>query len=130
MDDKAHYPVETFDPLLRDLVVWGLVERVEDEDGDPTWRLSDDARRRIDELVPAQTRPVPDRLVYFDHLCARCHRREPTRLHSGAYLCASCLELERVEAARVDLPEVERSRRRVSLRRRRGAVEETGPLAS
>jgi hypothetical protein len=130
MDDMPRYPVETFDPLLRDLVVWGLVEREEDADGSATWRLSDDARHRLDDLAPVGRPPVPDRLVYFDHLCARCHRRKPTRLQAGDYLCASCLELERAVAARVDLPEAGRSRRWASRRRRRAGVEETGPLAS
>lgn len=136
VDGTPRYPVQTFDPLLRDLVTWGLVSRAEpdelgpDEFGRDTWRLSPVAQDRLSELVAGAVVPVPERLVYFDHLCARCHLRGPTRLHGGAYLCAPCLEEERAEAVRTELPDATSRRRRLSRRRRRSGVEETGPLAS
>jgi hypothetical protein len=131
VDGTPRYPVQTFDPLLRDLVTWGLVVRApSDEDGPGDWQLSPGAQERLGELVTGTPAPVPERLVYFDHLCARCHLREPTRLYGGAYLCAPCLEEQRAEGVPTELPDANSRRRRLSRRRRRPGVEETGPLAS
>ncbi len=151
MEGTPQYPVRTFDPLLRDLITWGLVERRDPEDsgipadfdyvddpvgadspgniGAPGWRLSDGAQQRLSELVAGSVVPGPERLVYFDHLCARCHHREPTRLYAGLYLCGPCLDEERAEVPS-ELPVVTSPRRRLPRRRRRTGVEETGPLAS
>jgi hypothetical protein len=84
------YRIETFDPLLRDLVAWGLVSRTEAEDG-PSWELTDAAQRRLEEIIrPASPLDV-DELVYLDHLCADCRFRGITKLHDGVYLCDACL---------------------------------------
>jgi hypothetical protein len=48
---QQDYTVETFDPLLRDLVGWGLVTGREGRTRTP-WRLVAAAQRRLDELSP------------------------------------------------------------------------------
>jgi len=96
MGEKDHVPVERFDPLLRDLVAWGLVTATPDTTAGrgtakASWRLTDAAQRRLSELVKP-TRPLnPDQLVYLDHHCARCRVRGRTRLRDGLYLCDDCL---------------------------------------
>ncbi len=91
MEQGRSYRIETFDPLLRDLAAWGLVERSPTAER-PAWHLSAEAQRRLDELVrPAEPLSV-ERLVYLDHLCAGCHQRGPTRLRQGAYLCDDCAQ--------------------------------------
>jgi len=128
VDGPSRYPIETFDPLLRDLVSWGLVER--DESAAGSWRLVDAAQRQLTEIV-ASTGPLSaESMLYFDHLCARCHQRELTRLVDGSYLCNSCTDAIRAEAMITDEPEVSERRQRLTRRRRRPRVEESGPIAS
>jgi hypothetical protein len=92
-----HLPIETFDALLRDLLTWSLVEPEATPSG-TAWRLTEDAARRLDEL--SRTRPLSaDRVVYFDHRCARCGARRPTWLREGRYLCEVCLAAPREDAA-------------------------------
>jgi len=56
------------------------------------WKLSDDAQRRLEQLFERNAeRVVPEKLIYFDHLCAVCRTRAPTRLSEGVYICAACL---------------------------------------
>jgi hypothetical protein len=90
VNEGRSYRIETFDPLLRDLVVWGLVAKSEVEAG--RWQLTDAAQRRLDEIVEP-TRPLPpDQLVYLDRLCADCRFRGRTRLCDGVYLCEECAQ--------------------------------------
>ena len=90
MNEGRSYRIETFDPLLRDLVVWGLVVKTEAEAG--LWQLTDAAQRRLDEIAE-RTRPLPpDQLVYLDRLCADCRFRGRTRLCDGVYLCEECAQ--------------------------------------
>lgn len=126
--DGPKYPIDTFDPLLRDLVSWGLVER--DEGGAGSWRLVDAAQRRMTELIAANKPRRADAVVYFDHLCWRCHRRELTHLIDGDYICNECREKVREEQMAVELPEVSERRQRPLRSRRRGRIEESGPMAS
>lgn len=100
MEADAQYPIETFDPILRDLVTWQLVVRDESGDGAP-WRLAERAERRLDALLTSNAKFAADSLIYFDHICASCRRHAPTRLHQGAYLCEDCWRRER---ATVSLP--------------------------
>jgi hypothetical protein len=101
MEIQRHYPIQTFDPLLRDLVGWGLVER-QDEEGAERWQLVPDAQRRLDELLsPTQISSVGAD-VYLNRLCGRCHQRGLTRLREESYLCDTCLA-ERPEAPEVEL---------------------------
>jgi hypothetical protein len=88
MEVQRDYPIETFDPLLRDLIGWGLVERQDGNAGTP-WQLVPTAQRRLDELLP---NPVPGAgaVVYLNRLCADCHQRGLTRLHGESYVCDGC----------------------------------------
>jgi uncharacterized membrane-anchored protein len=80
---------EKFDPLLRDLLAWGLVEPGQPADDNATWHLADDARHRLEDLhTQAETRQ--SQVVYFDRVCAGCRRRQLTRRHDGTYLCDAC----------------------------------------
>lgn len=102
-------PVETgeatlarFDPMLRALVTFGLVEpeRVgTNGDGAHHWRLNPAVERRLDSLVPPA--PPAEKLIYFGHRCGSCGEHGPTRFQAGAYLCEACRE-----------PAVERAPRR------------------
>ena len=88
MEAQRDYPIETFDPLLRDLVCWGLVAR---QDGmtETPWQLVPTAQQRLDELQPTGA-PQAGAIVYLDHICADCRKREPTRIHEDCYLCEKC----------------------------------------
>jgi hypothetical protein len=88
MEVQPEYPIETFDPLLRDLVVWGLLEHHEGETG-AHWQLVPSAQRRLDELAPAKVTGV-GAVVYLDRLCADCRQRGLTRLYGEKYVCDSC----------------------------------------
>jgi hypothetical protein len=90
VQERHPYRIENFDPLLRDLVAWDLVVRA---DGDPgsSWRLTDAAQSRLDEIIRPESRFDHEDLVYLDHLCADCRFRGITRLHDGIYLCSTCL---------------------------------------
>jgi len=90
MGEKDHVPVERFDPLLRDLVAWGLVTPTTGA-AKASWRLTDAAQRRLGELVKPARPLNPDQLVYLDHHCAQCRVRTRTRLRDGLYLCDDCL---------------------------------------
>lgn len=90
MKQIPNHPIESFDPLLRDLASYGLVVR-DDSDGDVSWHLTDEAQDRLSQILRHRLEPmVPEKLVYFDHLCAACRMRGLTRLRDGLYLCESC----------------------------------------
>jgi ribosomal protein L37AE/L43A len=97
MEEKRTYRIETFDPLLRDLVAWGLVTRTDSTR--PSWRLVEAAQRRIDQLAQRSQPLDVDQLLYLDHLCVDCRDRCRTRLYEGEYVCDSCMERRAVEAA-------------------------------
>lgn len=87
MQSQSHR-IETFDPLLRDLVAWGLVLPPEREGG--SWRLAEPARQRLRELA-VNTKPVDAQAVlYFNHRCAGCEARGATRLIGDRYMCDRC----------------------------------------
>lgn len=90
-DDAGAAELERFDPLLRDLITWRLVEKESGSEG-AAWRLTDPVRRRLEQLSP---RPIAaEKLLYFDHRCVRCGRRRVTRLRGGHYVCDACSESE------------------------------------
>jgi hypothetical protein len=89
MEGQRHYPIETFDPLLRDLVGWGLVERPDSSPGTP-WQLVATAQQRLDELVSPTQVAGAGADVYLDRRCADCRQRGLTRLHGESYVCDTC----------------------------------------
>ncbi|HKH87741.1 MAG TPA: hypothetical protein VKA05_02920, partial [Acidimicrobiales bacterium] len=91
----GRYSVEKFNPLLRSLLTWELVERVETDDGTHRWELTDAAQRQLDKLTPTRQRAVKA-LAYLDHSCAGCRQQRLTHLREGRYVCEEC---ERLEAA-------------------------------
>jgi len=84
-------PISTFDPVLRDLLLRGLVVQVPGEEG-PVWELTPDAQRRLDHVVAVRATPPADRLVYLGRHCAVCGARVLTRLREGGYVCDPCAE--------------------------------------
>lgn len=92
--EQHRFPIKTFDPLLRDLVAWGLVERAEKPT--PSWCLTEAAEQRLTELVRT-TGPVDaERLIHFQR-CVLCRKYGATRLRQGNYLCDSCFEHQLAE---------------------------------
>ncbi len=83
------YPIEAFNPILRSLIGWGLVERLEMEDGGHHWELTAAAQKRLDDLTPARRR-ASTTLAYLDHWCSSCRRQRLTHLVDGRYLCLAC----------------------------------------
>ena len=77
--------IHTFDPLLRDLITWGLVA----SDGE-RWELSERAQRRLSELAAASGPWPAEQTVYFGHHCHGCGLKALTRLRDGAYVCDTC----------------------------------------
>jgi hypothetical protein len=88
-------PIEAFNPLLRSLLTWDLVERVEDPEspGGHRWLLREEAQRRLDALAP-RPREAASSLAYLDHWCARCREQKLTHLIEGRYLCTDCQRAE------------------------------------
>ncbi len=91
----GRYAVEKFNPLLRSLLSWHLVDRVEGDDGTHRWELTEAAQEQLDKLTPTRQRAVKA-LAYLDHWCANCREQRLTHLLDGRYLCEDC---ERREAA-------------------------------
>lgn len=95
------YDIRLFDPLLRDLVTWGLVVA---KDGEPTgrWELVEAAQRRIDEVARPARQVGRERMIYLDHRCASCRTRRTTQLRGDRYLCEECLREECLREATGD----------------------------
>jgi len=79
------------DPVLRELVAFGLVEKHIEGD-QATWVLSDAAQHRLCLL----DRPAPDAasMFFVGHRCDRCREHAVTRRVGERYLCASCRAVE------------------------------------
>lgn len=75
------------DPLLRELMAFGLVEKRAEGEGD-RWELTSAAQRRLTAL----DRPVPDQssMYFVGHRCDRCRDHTVTRRVGTAHLCARC----------------------------------------
>ncbi len=110
------FPVEAFNPLLRSLLGWGLIHRVDLEDGAHRWEPSDLAQQRLDDLTPERQRAATT-LAYLDHWCSICRQQRLTHLVDGRYVCVEC---ERTESAAAEAPVNGRGHERAwSLRSRR-----------
>lgn len=79
--------IQTFDPLLRDLIAWGLVS----SDG-ARWELSEHAQLRLTELAQNSGPWPAEQTVYFGHRCTECGTKALTRLHDGVHVCGTCLD--------------------------------------
>lgn len=80
------HPINKFDPLLRNMLAWGLVEQGPDGD----WALRREAADRLNHLSDITRRPEASATVYFGHLCAVCHSNGATRIYEGRHLCDTC----------------------------------------
>jgi hypothetical protein len=80
------HPLERFDPLLRNMLAWGLVE----EGPDGQWVLRSEVGQRLARLAQLTHRAETSAIVYFGHPCASCQASGATRLCEGRYLCDEC----------------------------------------
>ena len=87
--DAQDVPIRTFDPLLRDLVYWGLLIRVDGPIG-PRWQLAERAKCRLDEIAEESRAVALERMIYLDHRCDVCGFRRMTRVHDSRYVCEEC----------------------------------------
>lgn len=94
------HPIERFDPLLRNLLSWGLVERT----AEGGWRLRPETHARLDRLAHVTDRAEASEIVYFGHSCASCRSSGMTRLRDGVYLCDSCRRAADLAAVATPLP--------------------------
>lgn len=79
---------DRFDPLLRDLLTWNLVEADQTSEG-TRWRLSERVQQRLEQIAAKPSRATHE-IDYFTHPCDRCKDREITRLRNGEYVCDEC----------------------------------------
>lgn len=122
--------VTTFDPLLRDLVRWGLVRQ--DEAKPAAWVLTPEAQRRLAQLG-SRVVPPAERLVYLGRRCGVCGGHGLTRLQGERYVCAPCTGEVSEPApggSRAENDPVTERRVRARHLRRRGGREGASRLAS
>jgi len=108
------HPIERFDPLLRNMLAWNLVE--ETEGG---WVLRPEVADRLNGLARYTRRDQPSEVVYFGHICAGCKSNGLTRLRDGSYLCDECRKAADLASVATLLPEPEARRARRFSRSRR-----------
>ena len=82
-------PIKTFDPLLRDLLYWGVLVRVDEPSG-TRWQLSERAEERLNEIATESRAFSAERMVFLDRRCGECGLRLLTRLHDARYICDAC----------------------------------------
>jgi ribosomal protein L37AE/L43A len=87
--DPEQAPVNKFDPLLRDLLYWGLLAQVDDVNGHH-WQLAERAELRLDEITAESNAFAIERMVYLDHRCDICGFRRLTRVRDSRYVCDEC----------------------------------------
>jgi len=87
--DPEQVPVNTFDPILRDLLYWGLLVQVDEPNGHH-WQLAERAERRLDEIAVESSTFAVERMVYLDHRCDVCGFRRLTRVRDSRYVCDEC----------------------------------------
>lgn len=102
------HPIERFDPLLRNMLAWELV----DEGPDGTWVLRPEVARRLTRLDQLSRRDDASEIVYFGHACAGCHASGMTRLRAGRYLCDDCRRAAELAAVATPLPAPEERKAR------------------
>ena len=105
MDD---HPIEQFDPLLRNMLAWDLVQ----ETDDGRWALRPDVAERLSALTRYTKRSEPSEVVYFGHTCAGCKSNGLTRLRDGTYLCDECRRAEDLSSVATLLPAPEEQKPR------------------
>jgi hypothetical protein len=87
--DPEQVPIKTFDPLLRDLLHWGLLVRAEDPSG-THWQLAERTEQRLNDLASETRAFSAERMVFLDHSCGECGLRRLTRLRDSRYICDAC----------------------------------------
>ncbi len=102
------HPIERFDPLLRNMLAWHLVE----ESPEGVWALRPEVARRLNHLVQVSRRDDSSEIVYFGHACAGCHTSGMTRLREGRYLCDACRRAAELAAVATPLPAPEERKAR------------------
>ena len=93
------HPIEQFDPLLRNMLAWNLV----DESGGG-WTLRPEVAERLSTLAKYTRRSEPSEVVYFGHTCVGCRSNGLTRLRDGQYLCDDCRRAADLAAVATLLP--------------------------
>lgn len=83
--DVSEYPIGNFDPLLRDLLTYDLVEQHAEQ-----WLLGPEAARRLSEIA-ANSRQGARISVYVGYLCERCRSAGVTVNIDGKRLCNQCV---------------------------------------
>lgn len=110
------HPIERFDPLLRNMLSWHLVE----ESPAGGWQLRADVVQRLNGLARLSRPSEPHEVVYFGHNCAGCRSNGLTRFSDGRYLCDECRRAADVaEVATLLPPPAERKGRRTVFSRAR-----------
>ncbi len=97
------HPIERFDPLLRNMLAWNLVEQTEGGG----WALRPEVAARLNGLARYAKADQPTEVVYFGHVCAGCKSNGLTRLRDGQYLCDDCRKAAELAAVATLLPEPE-----------------------
>lgn len=88
MQTTGDHPLaHQLDPVLRELMAFGLVEKSVDGP-EIRWNLTRAAQQRLSALE----RPVPDSasMYFVGHRCDRCREHAITRRVGERYLCARC----------------------------------------
>jgi hypothetical protein len=85
----TNMPIDRFDPLLRDLLTWGLIVRSTTGEAS-RWTLAEAAEERLCELAAGADPGPPEMVVRLGRRCATCQARRPTWLRAGVYICESC----------------------------------------
>jgi ribosomal protein L37AE/L43A len=98
--DPEQVPIKTFDPLLRDLLHWGLLVRAEEPAG-TTWQLSERAAARLNDISAETHAFSAERMVFLDHRCGACGVRRLTRLRESRYICDACWDAAEATPATV-----------------------------
>lgn len=94
------HPIERFDPLLRNLLAWGLVER----SAEGGWVLRPETLERLEGLAHVTRGTAGSEVVYFGHTCSGCRSSGMTRLRDGEYLCDACRRASDLAAIATPLP--------------------------
>lgn len=109
------HPIERFDPLLRNMLSWHLVE----ETDSGSWELRPDVVERLSGLAKYTRRNEPSEVVYFGHICVGCRSNGLTRFRDGQYLCDECRRAAELAAVATLLPAPEEQKPRRFTRSRK-----------
>lgn len=109
-------PIERFDPLLRSLLTWNLVEQGDEG----RWELPAAVTQRLAELSALTRSDTPSEVVYFGHACSVCGTSGLTRRRGERYLCDKCRHADALAAVATPLPKPSERRSRRWLLHRGG----------